>query len=70
MKKAGSTMVHEIGHMFGIQHCVYYRCLMNGSNGAGESAGGRILCPVCLKKLWYSVEFDHKARYEALAAVC
>lgn len=24
------TMIHEIGHMFGITHCVYYMCLMNG----------------------------------------
>lgn len=26
------TMVHEIGHMFAVLHCVYYRCLMNGYN--------------------------------------
>jgi len=23
-------MLHEIGHMFGLKHCVYYECLMNG----------------------------------------
>lgn len=31
------TMVHEIGHMFGITHCVYYRCLMNGFNHIEEN---------------------------------
>jgi len=25
------VMLHEIGHMFGINHCNYYECLMNGS---------------------------------------
>jgi archaemetzincin len=31
------TMVHEIGHMFGITHCVYNRCLMNGFNHIEEN---------------------------------
>ena len=31
------TMAHEIGHMFGVTHCVYYRCLMNGFNGIEEN---------------------------------
>jgi len=29
-------MCHEIGHQFGLQHCIYYECLMNGVNGADE----------------------------------
>ncbi|CAJ1404513.1 unnamed protein product [Effrenium voratum] len=33
------TMVHETCHMFGILHCVYFQCLMNGNNGPGDSAG-------------------------------
>ena len=45
-------MVHEIGHMFGIMHCIYYNCTMNGSNSYDESLGqSRYLCPVCLRKL-------------------
>lgn len=24
------VMNHEIGHMFGVTHCVYYECLMSG----------------------------------------
>lgn len=24
---------HEIGHMFGLLHCIYYNCLMMGTNG-------------------------------------
>lgn len=33
MKRSCSTMVHEIGHMFGLKHCIYYECTMNGGNG-------------------------------------
>jgi len=32
--KSIGTLVHEIGHMFGLKHCVYYECLMNGSNSS------------------------------------
>jgi archaemetzincin len=26
------VMSHEITHMFGVRHCIFYKCLMNGSN--------------------------------------
>ncbi len=37
LRNACSVMVHEIGHMFGIRHCIYYNCTMNGSNSYEES---------------------------------
>ena len=61
-------MVHEITHMFGLKHCIYFECTMNGSNGSFE--GGRhpvvTLCPVCLIKLQMNIKFDVKERYEKL----
>lgn len=49
---SSKTMCHEIGHMFGILHCTYYNCLMNGSMNAAE---GKVkpfyFCVICLKKL-------------------
>lgn len=56
MRTNRKTMVHETCHMFGILHCVYWNCLMNGSNGPGDSAGASFLCPVCLRKLMFSLE--------------
>ena len=51
-------MVHEIGHMFGIKHCIYYNCTMNGSNSYDESRRGtRYLCPLCLRKLSSAIGF-------------
>ena len=31
-----NLLVHEIGHMFGLVHCFYYECLLNGTNGTFE----------------------------------
>uniref|UniRef100_A0A7S2FTY4 Archaemetzincin-2 n=1 Tax=Florenciella parvula TaxID=236787 RepID=A0A7S2FTY4_9STRA len=49
------TMTHEIGHMFGIRHCIYYHCLLNGSNGPHDSAGSTFMCPVDLRKLLHAL---------------
>jgi len=55
--------------MFGVQHCVYFRCLMNGSNHLGGSDDRPPhLCPVCLRKLHHAVGFDVQARFERLLA--
>ncbi len=61
------VLAHEIGHQFGIEHCIYYHCVMNGSNHLQESdARPQHLCPVDLRKLQYSVEFDIVERYKKL----
>lgn len=52
LKRTIKTGVHEIGHMFSMYHCIFYECLMNGSNHQKESDQAPIwLCPVCLRKL-------------------
>ncbi len=62
------VLAHETGHMFGIEHCVYLLCLMNGSNTMEETDASPIhLCPVCLRKLQHSVGFDIAQRYRTLA---
>jgi len=61
------VLAHETGHMFGLQHCVYFRCLMNGSNHLGESDDRPPhLCPVCLRKLHHAMRFDVSARDKRL----
>lgn len=61
------VMAHETGHMFGIQHCPYFECLMNGTNNLPEAdRRPAFLCPVDLRKLMWSVEFDPVARYREL----
>jgi archaemetzincin len=62
------VLTHETGHMFGLAHCIYFSCLMNGSNHLQESDRRPLhLCPVCLRKLQFSVSFDVVKRYQDLA---
>lgn len=66
--RALKVLVHEIGHMFGMQHCVHYSCVMNGSNSMAESDSQPAhLCPVCLRKLHHARRFDPRARYQTLS---
>jgi archaemetzincin len=61
------VLAHETGHMFGLTHCIYFQCALNGSNHLEESdARPMHLCPVCLRKLQYSTGFDVVSRYNKL----
>ena len=64
-------MTHEIGHMFGIRHCIYYECGMNGANHIEEIQNSPLYyCAVCFRKLQYAVGFDVMERYQKLINVC
>ena len=68
--RSDKVLAHETGHMFGISHCIHYRCVMNGSNHLEESDSRPLrACPVCLRKLQWSTGFDVEARYRRLLAV-
>ena len=63
------VLTHETGHIFGLPHCIYFACVMNGSNHLQESDRRPLhLCPVCLRKLQLSVGFDVVKRYRELAS--
>jgi archaemetzincin len=67
MRRSLKVMAHEIGHMFGMEHCTYYECVMNGSNHLEETdRRPPHLCPVCLRKLHYAIGFDPDKRYRDL----
>jgi archaemetzincin len=70
LRRATWTLVHEISHMFGLSHCVYWECVVAGSNHQAE-ADRRPLhaCPVCTRKLQFAADFDPAAREAGLAAV-
>lgn len=71
LKRACLLMCHEICHMFGLQHCIYFHCLMNGSNHFEENDKKPLrLCPVCLRKLHSSCGFKIIHRYAKLAEFC
>jgi archaemetzincin len=64
-----STMVHEMGHIFGIKHCTYFNCTMNGTNSSEESQSNPSFdfCSICIRKLHSSLKFDIKTRLKNLS---
>ena len=69
LRRSCKVLAHETCHMFGIEHCIWYRCLMNGSNHIEEADERPFhLCPVDLRKLQWSVGFDVLERYRRLLA--
>jgi archaemetzincin len=67
LRRSGRVLVHETAHMFGLTHCIYFKCVLNGSNHLPESDSRPLhLCPVCLHKLQYSIGFDLASRYRKL----
>lgn len=67
LRRSLKVMTHEFGHMYGMHHCIYFSCLMNGANHLEESDEKPMnLCPVCLRKLQSSAQFEHLPRYAQL----
>ena len=70
LQRSCKVLAHETGHMFGLAHCTFFNCLMNGSNHLAESDRRPLhLCPVCLRKLQWSIGFDVLQRYKALERI-
>jgi archaemetzincin len=66
-RRALTVLAHEIGHIFGLKHCVFYRCVMGGANDLREIDGAPLhACPVCLRKLQKIAKFDPGQRYRRL----
>ena len=64
-KLLGKVMLHEVGHLFNLKHCVYFNCIMNGAKDYEESLNSWFeFCPVCLRKLNINLEFDVKERFK------
>jgi len=67
LKRACKVLAHETAHMFLLEHCIFFKCLINGSNHLAESDSRPLhLCPVCLRKLQFSIGFDVVDRYRKL----
>lgn len=65
--RAVKTCVHELFHIFGVHHCQYYDCIMQGCNTLAESdTHGIDPCPVCLHKLHLATGVDLVQRYTKL----
>ena len=73
LSRACKTASHEVLHMYGIRHCVYRHCLMNGCGHLLEDfAAPHHLCPVDLEKLniILGTNINLLQRYKALLKFC
>lgn len=67
LRRAAKVLTHEMGHMFGIRHCIFHECNMNGANHLQEADSTPMhLCPVCLRKLLQATGCDPATRYGKL----
>ena len=61
-------VVHEMAHLLGVDHCIFYECCMNGSGHLTEDfRQPMFLCPVDLHKLQTLCGFDVIERYRKMA---
>ena len=62
---------HELGHCFGMGHCVYYACVMQSTSSLAEDVRQPpYLCPVDLAKVLRATGADQRERYATLRAFC
>ena len=62
---------HELGHCFGMDHCTYYACSMQGTASIVEDPRQPpYLCPVDLEKMLRATGAHVEERYRALLAFC
>jgi archaemetzincin len=67
LRRCGRLLAHEVCHLLGVQHCIFCRCLMNGSSDVAESdRRPSHLCPVDLRKLEWVLRFNVIDRYQRL----
>jgi len=67
LERSCKLLVHEINHLLGLDHCIFFECCMNGSGHLEEDFRQPIhLCPVDLRKLQSLVGFNVLERYEKL----
>jgi len=67
LQRSIKLLVHEIAHLLGVDHCIWYSCCMNGSGHLSEDFRQSMhLCPVDLRKLQQLCGFDILQRYSKL----
>ena len=71
LRRTLQTAVHETGHMFSIQHCTAYACVLGGSNSLSESDRQPLwLCAEDTAKVLVATGADPQQRVRTLEAFC
>lgn len=69
LRRLINVSTHEIGHMFGLQHCVHSLCTMNGSNSLRETDKcPNRFCTECQEKLTFNFKYNNHQRLQKMLA--
>ncbi|GFH53607.1 hypothetical protein CTEN210_10083 [Chaetoceros tenuissimus] len=67
LRRSCKLLTHELGHLYGIDHCIHNRCLMMGTGHLVEDfKAPSHLCGICLRKLQWRTGFNVRMRYKLL----
>lgn len=71
LERVCRTASHELGHCFGIAHCMYHACMMQSTASVAEDIRQPpYLCPIDLIKVLHATGADVLVRYRTLLAFC
>ena len=67
LRRSLKLLAHEAGHIYSIEHCTAWSCLMQGANSLPEHDAHPLrLCPVDLRKLQWNAGFERAAWHRSL----
>jgi predicted Zn-dependent protease len=70
LRRSCKLLTHELGHLYGLDHCIHNRCLMMGTGHLVEDFSAPIhLCGICLRKLQWRTGCDIQMRYKLLTDI-
>ena len=71
LSRVCQTASHELGHCFGMDHCVSYACVMQSTSCLAEDVRQPpYLCPIDLAKVIRATSANELNRYQALLSFC
>lgn len=71
LERLTKIATRQIGQLLGLSNCTWYECVMKGVNTIAQvDAHPCYMCPVCYRKMFKCLKFDHVKRYKDLIQVC
>ncbi len=71
LRRSLQVISHEIGHLFGMEHCIWRACNMSGCNNLAEVERQPLdFCPMCDAKICFAVGVNPAKRFADLEAFC
>ena len=56
LKRSAKVLIKNIGHMFGLKNCIFFKCVMNGFGSLKEFDSRPVeICPCCLRKIFTNI---------------